>query len=322
MIPSHSSFRYRIHGLRVESYRDLPALELDAGPQKPDIENPDPDLRVTKASSEASFAKSLGHGNGQLSVHTGSGEVVLVWQGIGALRVRKGMEIQVVLTTPEFKEVMGYLIVGSGFGIALHQRQILSLHASAVHLQDSAVAFVGSKQMGKSTTAAAFAARGYPTVCDDVLAVRSKNDTFSVSPGERISKLWPSAVSVTRRSTSEPLPRLHSRTSKRVHKIKQPCPEHLPLRRIYLLDYCEDEGCDHRIEEVKNADAYFALTANTYALQFLGNEGVGEWHAHSLAQLVQTVPVRRLRRTPDLDRIGEVVTCVEQDVGLPSPHSP
>jgi hypothetical protein len=257
-----------------------------------------------------------------LSVHTGSGEVVLVWQGIGALRVREGKEIQVSLSSPEFDDVIGYLVVGSGLGIALHQRQILTLHASAVQLQDGAIAFVGSKKMGKSTTAAAFAARGYATVCDDVLAVRTNNGGFSVSPGEQISKLWPSAVPVTRRSQSGPLPRLHDHTSKRVLRIENPCSENQPLRAIYLLDYLEDEGCEHRIERLKIADAYFALTANMYALQFLGNEGVGDWHVRSLAQLVQAVPVRRLRRSPDLDRIGEVVTCVEQDVGMPRPHSP
>jgi len=313
-----SRFHYRAHGLEVESYRPLPGLQPSLAQGETETESP---LQVTEDASNGFQDESSNEADGRLNVQVRSREVVLSWRGVGALRIRHGSEIQVALSSPRFADVMGYLITGAGFGAVLHQRRILTLHASSFAIRGGAVALVGAKRAGKSTTAAVFAAQGYPIICDDVLAIRSESDSVSVSPGERIFKLWPNSVPAARVSEPEELPPVHAHTSKRVYQVGESCPERLPLRMIYLLDYCSDADCNPHTESVSSVDAYLALTANTYALQFLGNEGAKDWHVRSLAHLVQTTPVRRLRRPPDLDRVEEVVACVEEDVGVSCPPS-
>lgn len=282
-------------------------------------ESDHPPLKVTEASRKESPTECSDEPVGHLNVEVRSREAVLSWRGVGALRIRHGSEIQVALSSPRFEDVMGYLITGAGFGAVLHQRRILTLHASSFAVRGGAVALVGAKHAGKSTTAAVFSAQGYPIICDDVLAIRPESDTVLVSPGERSFKLWPNSVPAARITDPEELPPVHAHTLKRVYQVDQSCPERLPLRLIYLLDYCTNADCDPHTESASGADAYLALAANTYAFQFLGNKGAKDWHVQTLARLVKNVPVRRLRRPPDLERIDEVVECVEEDIGMSRP---
>ena len=86
-------------------------------------------------------------------------------------------------------------ILGTVFGILLHQREQIVLHASAVRVNGKAVLFCGSSGAGKSTLAAALSQRGYPLVNDDFCTVTANTAGAPlVHPDGRQLKLWAQAI--------------------------------------------------------------------------------------------------------------------------------
>ncbi len=61
-------------------------------------------------------------------------------------------------------------------GTALRLQGKICLHSSVIAVGEYALAIIGAKGAGKSTTAAALAKRGYPILADDiaVLTVRPR----------------------------------------------------------------------------------------------------------------------------------------------------
>src|SRR6185437_3943228 len=57
-------------------------------------------------------------------------------------------------------------LLGTVFGILLHQREEIVLHASAVRVNGRAILFCGASGAGKSTLAAVLAQRGLPLITD------------------------------------------------------------------------------------------------------------------------------------------------------------
>jgi hypothetical protein len=86
-------------------------------------------------------------------------------------------------------------IIGTVFGILLHQRQQIVLHASAVEVNGKAVVFCGPSGAGKSTLAAALAQRDYRLLTDDVCAISFSDGACPiVHPDGRQLKLWAETI--------------------------------------------------------------------------------------------------------------------------------
>src|SRR5208337_3198059 len=83
----------------------------------------------------------------------------------------KGAAIDFDPASAEALDDVPIFILGTVFGILLHQRGRITLHASAVRVNGGAVLFCGSSGAGKSTMAAALAQRGYPVASDDICPV-------------------------------------------------------------------------------------------------------------------------------------------------------
>ncbi len=91
------------------------------------------------------------------------------------------------------------LISGAVLAVHLTLHHALVLHASAVDIGGSAVAFVGSSGMGKSTLAAAMCGLGCALVSDDLLRV----EDGMVHPGATESRLRENARELARGDTYE-----------------------------------------------------------------------------------------------------------------------
>jgi hypothetical protein len=240
-----------------------------------------------------------------------SDEAYFFWEEDGAYLVRGGREI-IVEPFPGVEDGMLRLVIlGMALGVLLHQRGLLTLHASAVAVNGGAVAFMGEKGGGKSTTAAALHTHGHTIVADDVVAINI-DDAGSpmVFPGFPQLKLWPEAAEFL---GDEPktLPRLHPLLEKRARCVTalgfQQMP--LPLQRIYILA----EGTTHEVEPLQPQERFIELMRHSYALRFLRNTGATVSHFRQCMRLASSVPIVRLKRPRSLSALQDVVKLVLKD---------
>lgn len=128
------------------------------------------------------------------------------------------------------------VLLGPVAVFVLHRRGWPALHASAVLVDGRAVAFIGPRGGGKSTLAAAFVARGFKLLTDDVLPLRPDGEIIRALSGPPQLKLWPDAVRFTLgpgQSPAEapPFP------GKNLLSPGEPAgPEPVPLAAAYVLE--------------------------------------------------------------------------------------
>lgn len=274
-LASRIPFRYRLFGLNLASDVELPEL-----PQTPDAD--EIDLQIF-AYSPIPFSVS------QLSVR-------LEIDNVARFTINGGNSIYVEAAAGTSERNVRLYLLGSVLGILLHQRGLLPLHANAVQIGSSAVAFMGSSGSGKSTLAAWFWRRGCRVLTDDVAVVRfSKNQVPHVSEGLPRFRLCRDAIEA---AGSDPDSFQRSYSGQATwEKFDVPFPREptgtfqIPLVAIYVLE----EGDELKIERIVGIDAMHALVANTYRGEFLSKESATS-HMQDCARIARELSMFRLRR--------------------------
>lgn len=130
------------------------------------------------------------------SVAQDQSQTVMRYPGLCEFVGDRGLRDIVVHLAPGVDEgVLSVLAGGAVLAVHLMLREELVLHASAVCVAGSAVAFVGASGMGKSTLATLLCADGHRLVADDVVRVclLRRGARPTVFPGSIESRLRPGA---------------------------------------------------------------------------------------------------------------------------------
>lgn len=124
-----------------------------------------------------------------------SDRLLLTVPGIARFLISSGRDIAVEAEPEATPADIAAFVVGTVFGILLHQREQFVLLASAVRVNGKAVLFCGPSGAGKSTLAAALMQRGYPILADDICAITPASDGSAVvhSDGSAL-KLWARSI--------------------------------------------------------------------------------------------------------------------------------
>ncbi len=207
-------------------------------------------------------------------------------------------------------------LLGPVMGFVLLLRGCISLHACAVAVDDRAIALVGPAGSGKSTTAAAFAERGYAILAEDVVTLQDRGAEFLVQPGYPSIRLWPSSVEALY-GTAASLPRLTPTWDKRYLDLTQEKYEFqqqpLPLAAIYLLGERQDDRAP-AVNEIASTEQLMSLVANTYAT-YLMDKTMRAREFVILGRVRNSVPIKRVTPHSDPARIGELCQTIIEDFG-------
>jgi hypothetical protein len=315
-VPVH----HRIYGLRVSADRAIPGLppRLDCSAEADLCVHMKGAPAFPSGFSEASatyfYTSSTWEEPGQPTVRVATfagGDYFAFLYGDGARFAidREGRELWADWPEGYTIEDAATYLVGPVLGFVLRLRGLTPLHASAVTIDDQAIALVGVGGAGKSTTAAAFAHLGFAVVSDDVVPLSDHGDGFLVAPGYPRVNLWPDSVRALCGSEGV-LPRITPTWGKHYLPLdEQGCrfqSEHLPLGAIYFLGDRDPGLTAPVIEEVAATDALMNLVSNTYVNYLLDRE-MRHREFDLLSRLVAHVPLRRLR--PCADPAGLLAMC-------------
>jgi len=204
-------------------------------------------------------------------------------------------------------------LVGPIMGFALRLRGVVCLHASNVKIDNRAIALCGAPGAGKSTTAAAFAQRGYAVLAEDVAALDDRGKTFLVRPGYQRVNLSPESAAALC-GVADALPAITPNWGKRYLPLTGPAQFHsvaTPLTAIYVLG---GRGSQSRpeIRHLTGIEALMALASNTYT-PYLLDAAMRAREFDVLRRLVAQVPVRRVQPPDDLAGLGNLCDALLQD---------
>jgi hypothetical protein len=281
---------YSVFGLRVRSSLPLPELFPARGRGEADV-----------------FIESgsIDEPEGAPGLTVAANGLLLTVPEVGRFLISDGRSIRAQPIGGVDPRNVRLFLLGSAFGVLLHQRGLLPLHANAIELHGKAVAFMGASGAGKSTLAALFHDRGFRVLADDVCVVSfDASGNARACPGLPRLRLWRDALEMTGRA-AEGLSRSYAGTSSQLDKFDVPISrtsmQHagIPIAAIYLLD----EGSDFAISRLTGIEAAEAIFENTYRGAFVAAASTHEDHWRSAVALVRSVPVFRVRRSMDVAKI-------------------
>jgi hypothetical protein len=236
-------------------------------------------------------------------------EIFFYWEQVGKFSVRNGKEITVDPWPVVEHKIIRLLLLGTVLGALLQQRKSVVLHAGAVGLNGSSIAFLGDKGTGKSSMVAAFIAKGYHILADDLVAIQSggkgKLITFPAFPQ---LKLWPDTLSFMG-DDLEKWHRLHPDVEKRVRLIDdvfQTAP--VLLKGIYVLK----EGATLEIQSIPRREAFIELLRHLYFAKYLKVPDFISTYFDKVAFITKNISVHRLIRPKSLSLLPEAVELVHE----------
>lgn len=300
---SLQGFRHSIYGLTVRSDIELINVSAAAPGAEPDIEIVRCPLAHEKWSGEETM------------VFDNAGDSFFIaWQSVGGFRITDGRRIEMDVKEGVEDKIALLPLLGSVFAALLHQRGLYILHASAVSVDGRAIALLGDKGAGKSTTATAMIAAGHALITDDIVAIDfSDPERPTVLPASGQIKLWGDAASHFVPDAERHLWQLHESIDKANYEFSDGfTAAPVPLGRLYVLNRTDKAGT----EAISDMAGLATLLRFSYMARF-GETGFGtamDAHFRRSAALVQSDRLRRLDVPGSLERINEAIDAVRKDL--------
>ena len=282
--------RYSLFGFEVES--DLALPELFEG------------SRDGAADINIELGSTGDDGESEPGLHQAGEAALLVVDKVARYLVSDGSRIVIEPADGASGRNVRLFLLGSVFGLLLHQRRMLPLHANSVEIDGSIVAFMGESGAGKSTLAAWFNDRGFPLIADDVTVVDFAGGSPIVQPGLPRLRLWQSVIEATGRDPSAYSLSVEGEPGYDKRDVLLP-PTKVANQPCRLGALIELGRTGTLIEPLRGVSAAEAIMSHTYRGNYVkAVQGTRE-HWQTCMRLVQAVPVCRANVDFDLERLDQ-----------------
>lgn len=292
---------YRMSGLSVRSDLALPGL-VDAAAE--DL----PDVLIQADDVPMAIDNPMAIGP---TWQMGKDSILLRIPDVARFQMYKGRSITYEAEGGTPVDELAIFLIGTVFGILLHQREQIVLHASSVQVNGKAVLFCGPSGAGKSTLAAALVSRGYALVTDDICAIRFDNGHGPVAyPDGRRLKLWEQAIQELNLVESREAA-VRRQLQKFYIRPADAFSDPLPLGAIYAL---RDARPPHApgIEQPNVVDGALTLRRNAYRPLLVNRMGQMGSYFFAAAKIANAAPIRWLNRPLDFEKMPEVISWLER----------
>ncbi len=294
-------FHYYAFGLEIASEIELPGMTDGSG---------DPDVKFTLGKVDHTMVTGAEVEGPNYRVK--DNDVYLWWDDIGKVKISGGKHVTVEpiadLNDSETINLIPFLL-GPVMAMLLHQRGYLVLHGSSVKINGAAVAFLGHRGNGKSTTAIHLYKEGYPLVTDDILAIKfDKEGLPLVYPGYPHARLNEDSYNQVKDNTDilTPIKTIAGKVFCDASNNFSPKP--VTLKRIYVIE----KGDEMEVSLLKSQENLIDLIRHSVANRIFQHTTQRENLIHC-AQLVNNVCLRRLEIVHSFGRILDLVRVIEED---------
>jgi hypothetical protein len=295
------TYRYRTHGLTLDSDIELPELvRADAAP----------DILVRTGRVADALDGPVVRGPGYQAAR---GEFLLDVPGVARYAVTGGNRVTVdPLPSAAPSDVRVYLFA-SAMAALLHQRGLFALHASAVEIDGRCVLFAGDSGTGKSTLTAAFHDRGCRVITDDI-AIVSFDDAGRpvVHPGYRQLRLAADSLEHAGHTLGAPLGVRNGKQKLTFHVPGAPVPG--PVRPVKMFLLTRRTRDTVHLRDLAGHQRVMGVVRATYRRRILAAVGRRADHFERCAALAHAIDISEVERPASLTLLGDLVDALERDV--------
>lgn len=321
-------WQYRLYGLTVQSSRALAWLAPEPVTKPVDwrvwFNTPSPELSALQSlPQEIVYTDADRRSDGDAALRIGriaGGTHYRLATRYGLEFIVDGRGTTAWATWPEnapLESAALAILLGPLAGIVMGLRGITCVHASVAAIDGYAVALAGVSGVGKTTAAAALAARGHAVLADDLAVLTGSDESLLVQPGFPRLGLWPDAMDLLRHPLTAVAP-VHTDLPK--GSVGLPAlryafhAEPAPLAAVCLLERQEAEaglGQMDRLSPAAGLALLLAIARTPYHL--LGpHQQLDEFAA--LSRVAARVPIYRLAAGSGKDALDTLCENIEHSV--------
>lgn len=295
-------FQYKAFGLNISSEIKLPGM-----------------IEIDESRSDVKL--SLGKVNHLVSqpVLEGANYIVdqenvyIWWDDIGKVKISNGNQIIVEplsdLEGSDETNIIPFLL-GPVMSILLHQRGFLVLHGSSVKINNEAIAFLGYRGLGKSTTAIQLYKKGYSIITDDILAIDFDQDGLPfIYPGYPHVRLSEISYSHIKDDTSILTPIRTYAGKLFCDASRDFLQEPVKLKKIYILE----KSSKNQLSALKSQETLIELIRYSIPNWIFQNSDQAK-NLTKFALLLKQSKVHRLEVLHSFEDIFEIIQLVENDI--------